>query len=135
MPYSSVTTGETLIKEKKLWSKGTRDYIYNINDALGRAAFLRKDYPAAGDYLLKAADTSGDAALAKLWAKPLARASSFERRQKEVVLIFLERCKAFGSKPQLNEWISVIKNGGTPEFGTNIRSKDPVPSQPDGNLH
>jgi len=37
----------------------TSQNIYNINDALGRAAFLKKDYLTAGDYLLKAGETPG----------------------------------------------------------------------------
>lgn len=101
--------------------------VYNINDALGRAAFLRQDYTAASDYLLKAADTPGkDPVLSTygpdLW---LARALS-TAGYKDVVITFLERCKAFWSSPHLDDWISTLQNGGSPDFSHNIWSAEPV---------
>ena len=102
------------------------DEIFVVNDALGRAAFLRQDYMAAGDYLLKAADTPGSPALhtfgPDFW---LARAL-LQAGQRDVVLTFMERCKAFWPKPALDEWISVIKDGGSPKFAYHIRSNEPI---------
>ena len=100
---------------------------YNINDALGRAAFLRKDYAAASDHLLRAADTPGkDPALSTfgpdLWlARALATAG-----YKDVVVIFLERCKAFWSSPRMDGWISSLQNGESPDFSHNIWSAEPI---------
>jgi hypothetical protein len=102
---------------------------YDINDALGRAAFLRKNYPAACDLLLKAADTKGDPALRSfgpdLW---LARAL-LQAGYKDFVLTFLQRCKVFWDPPRLDDWISLLQSGGTPDFGMNIFSKNPATSQ------
>jgi hypothetical protein len=100
--------------------------IYNINDALGRAAFLRKDYATASDYLLRMADTSGDPALRTfgpdLWLAQALATTGY----KDVVVTFLERSKAFWSGPHVDEWISVLHNGGSPDFSHNIWSAEPV---------
>jgi hypothetical protein len=101
--------------------------VYGVNDALGRAAFLRQDYAAASDYLLKAADTPGkDPALSTfgpdMW---LARALS-EAGYKDVVITFLERCKAFWPGPHVDEWIAALRDGRSPNFSHNIWSAQPV---------
>jgi hypothetical protein len=101
--------------------------VYNINDALGRAAFLRQDYAGASDYLLKAADTPGkDPALSTfgpdLW---LARAL-LKAGYKDVVITFLERCKAFWPSPHIDEWVSALQDGRSPDFSHNIWSAEPV---------
>ncbi len=112
-----------LAKKKRPLVKGN---VFYINDALGRAAVLRKDYLAASDYLLKAADIpEGDPALRSfgpdLW---LARAL-LTAGYKDVVLTFLERCKSFWAAPRLGEWISVLQSGGTPDLSRNIYSQEP----------
>lgn len=123
--------GDLLVAKKKpLPISVVSENIYDINDALGRAAFLRKDYPAACDYLLKAADTPGKhpALLSfgpDLW---LARAL-LAQGYKDVVLTFLQRCKAFWSPPRLDEWISVLESGGVPDFRQNIFSNEPMLSR------
>jgi hypothetical protein len=120
-------TQEALGAKKKLPASAIGRNVYDINDALGRAAFLKKDYLSACDYLLKAADTPGrDPALITfgpdLWlAQALLKAG-----YRDAVLTFLERCKAFWSRPRLDEWISVLQNGGSPDFGPNIFSKNPI---------
>lgn len=125
------SAGDLLVAKKKPPRISTvSKNIYNINDALGRAAFLRKDYPAACDYLLKAADTPGKSpALLSfgpdLW---LARAL-LAQGYKDVVLTFLQQCKAFWSPPRLDEWISVLESGGVPDFRQNIFSNDPILSR------
>jgi hypothetical protein len=103
--------------------------IYNINDALGRAAFLTKDYLSAGDYLLKAADTPGKDPVLRTFGPDLwlARALS-SAGYKDVVVTFLERCKVFWPGPHLDEWISTLQNGGSPDFSHNIWSAGPAPS-------
>ncbi len=104
--------------------------VYNINDSLGRAAFLAKDYTAAGDYLLKAADTPGEDPALRTFGPDLWLARALLGvGYKDVVLTFLERCKVFWPKPQLDEWISVIQSGGTPDLSHNIFSAEPVLSR------
>lgn len=101
--------------------------IYNINDALGRAAFLSKDYLAAGDYLLKAADTPGKDSVLTTFGPDLWLARALLRvGQKDVVLTFLQRIRNFWSKPRLDEWIAVLETGGSPDLWPNVRSTDPV---------
>jgi hypothetical protein len=127
-----VLSTENAFGAKKKWlplSTHSRN-VYDINDALGREAFLRKDYFAAGDYLLKAADGPGkDPSLITfgpdLWLANALTAAGF----KDVVLTFLGRCKAFWPNPRLDEWISVLQNGGSPNFSKNIFSKDPILSR------
>src|SRR5260370_30354298 len=114
-------------KKKKVSNSMISRNVFDINDALGRAALLRKDYLAAGDYLLKAADVpGGDPALRSfgpdLWlARALLRAG-----YKDFVLTFLKRCKAFWSPARLDEWIATLQGGGSPDFSQNIFSQDPI---------
>ncbi|MBV8552110.1 MAG: hypothetical protein JOY54_12480 [Acidobacteriaceae bacterium] len=113
-------------KKQAHFSLISRD-AYNINDALGRAAFLRKDYLAACDYLLKAADTPGRNAVLRSFGPDLWLARALlTAGYKDVVLIFQERCKAFWSIQRLDQWISILQSGGSPDFRMNIFSDEPV---------
>jgi tetratricopeptide (TPR) repeat protein len=97
--------------------------IYDINDALGRAAFARGDLKAAREYLLKAADippgTPGADTLCcagpNLWlAKSLLGVG-----ERDVVLKFLEACKQFWTQSadhRLDQWIAAIRNGESPDL-------------------
>lgn len=101
--------------------------FYNINDALGRAAFLRKDYLTACDYLLKAADTPGkDPTLRSFGPDVWLARALLTAGYKDAVLAFLERCKAFWDNPILNQWITVLKDGGTPDLSKKVYSHDPI---------
>jgi hypothetical protein len=97
--------------------------VYDINDALGRAAFVRGDFKTAGEYLLKAADfpagTPGATTLCcegpNLW---LAK-SLLDAGQREVVLKFLEACRQFWTQPaeqRLDQWIAATRGGGSPDL-------------------
>ncbi len=100
---------------------------YDINDALGRAALLRKDYLAAGDYLLKAADTPAPSPAMRTFGPDLWLARALLKAgYKDVVRLFLERCKVFWSPERVDEWISTLQSGGSPDFGQNIFSQDPI---------
>ena len=126
MLAAEVQDAEDSLVAKNIQPSMKGSNIYDINDALGRAAFLRQDYLAAGDYLLKAANTPGSPVLRSfgpdLW---LAR-GLLQAGYKDVVLTFLERCKAFWPKPVLDKWISVLQDGGSPNFSLNIRSDEPI---------
>ena len=111
-------------KNKRIPSAGRS--IYDINDALGRAAFLRKDYLEASDDLLQAADTSGDPALKTLGPDLWLARALLSAGYKDVVLTFLERCKSFWPKPQLDQWIEILKSGGSPDLSHNIYSAEPA---------
>jgi hypothetical protein len=97
--------------------------VYDINDALGREAFVRGDFKTAGEYLLKAADipagTPGATTLRcagpNLW---LAK-SLLDAGYREVVLKFLEECRQFWTQPaegQLEQWIAAIRSGASPDL-------------------
>jgi hypothetical protein len=103
--------------------------IYEINDALGRAAFLRKEYQAAGDYLLKAADTPGSPVLGSFGPDMWLAQSLLIAGEKDVVLTFLERCKAFWKNPKLDQWIAALQEGKSPDLRPNIYSSQTLPSR------
>ena len=117
---------QRMIDDMKLKHEDIRYYarnVYDINDALGRAAFVRGDFQAASDYLLKAADIPAGApgvttlccAGPNLW---LAK-SLLDAGYREVVLKFLEACKQFWTQPaerRLDQWIAAIRGGGSPDL-------------------
>jgi hypothetical protein len=113
--------------EKRLPASVKSRNIYNINDALGRAAFLARNYIGAGDYLLKAADTPGTDPSLRTFGPDLWLARVLLNvGYKEVVLAFLERCRMFWDSSKLDNWILTIQEGQPADFGPNIFSKDPI---------
>jgi hypothetical protein len=101
--------------------------IYNINDALGRSAFKRKDYLTAGDYLLKAAETPGSGLLSTFGPDLWLAQSLLDVGQRDVVLTFLQRCKNFWPSPKLDKWITEAQNGQTPDLHSNVNSTSAFP--------
>ncbi len=100
---------------------------YNINDAFGRAAFLRKDYLAAGDYLLKAGETPGKFPALRSFGPDMWLAQALLKTgHKDFVLTFLESCKGFWDTPSLNQWIAVLRDGGEPDLRKQVFSKEPI---------
>ena len=73
--------GDALVAKKKPLSISViSKNVYNINDALGRAAYLRKDYPAACDYLLRARILKEKIQRCSVLGQTLASASSLDCR-------------------------------------------------------
>jgi hypothetical protein len=123
---SKATDLQSMIDDMKSKHEDIRYYarnVYDINDALGRAAFVRGDFKKASEYLLKAADipagTVGATTLCcagpNLW---LAK-SLLDSGYRPVVLKFLEACKQFWTQPadgHLDQWIAAIRRGETPDM-------------------
>lgn len=97
--------------------------LYQINDALGRAAFLSGDYKSASDYLQKAAEPpSGSVGTVRLdvfgpnlWlAQQLLHVG-----KRDVVLKFLVTCRErFWTHDtwNLDKWIAAVQQGDSPDF-------------------
>ncbi len=123
---SRATDLQTMVEDMQSKHEDVRYYarnVYDINDAMGRAAFARGDLKAAGEYLLKAAEippgTPGADTLCcagpNLW---LAK-SLLDAGQRDVVLKFLEECKQFWTQSvdhRLDQWIAAIRNGESPDL-------------------
>jgi hypothetical protein len=101
-------------------------YLYAMNDARGRAAFVAGDYETAGDFLQKAADSAAA-------VEPTVRLDYFGPNfwlagqllhvgKREVVLQFLQTVRQkiwTHDADNLDGWITDMRLGKTPEFRPN----------------
>jgi hypothetical protein len=42
-------------------------------------------------------------------------------QRRTAVIEYLKLCKKFWKRPKIDAWITTIENGGTPDFGANLR--------------
>ena len=123
---AKATELQLMIDDMKWKHEDIRYYarnVYDINDALGRAAFVRGDFKVASDYLLKAADipagTPGAATLCCAGPNLSLAKSLLDIGYREVVVKFLEACKQFWTQPadgNLDHWIAAIRGGESPDL-------------------
>jgi hypothetical protein len=93
------------------------DSIHTGNIVLGLVALSRdSDVAAAKQYLLLA-ETKGSPILDR-WGPNLALAKALiDRGEREAVLEYFQSCQTFVTKnPKLNDWIAMLKGGGTPDL-------------------
>jgi len=94
------------------------DSIHIGNNVLGLVALNRDgDVATAKTNLLAAAKTKGSKILAR-WGPTLALAKALlDKGEKEVVLEYFQECKSFVTQnPKLDDWIAMLKGGGTPDL-------------------
>lgn len=104
--------------------------LYNINDALGRAALLRQDYLSACDYLLKASEAGGgDPAMTTFGPDFWLAQALLNKGYRDVVELFLRQCQAFWTRDVLTQYIETLERGGTPDFTKNIFSNQPIKAE------
>lgn len=108
-------------------SKGhERDGYYGIafhkgHILLGHIALDKGDVTGAADHLMSAADIHGGITIEDYGPDTSLAKALLVKGSKTVVINYLEACRTFwpGGKDKLAMWIKVIRNGGTPEFGSN----------------
>jgi len=108
--------------------------LHHGNLLRGRAALRRGDAKVAGDFLLEAAKTPGSPQLNTFGPNMLLAKELLEAGEREVVLEYLEDCKAFwnacenvatadGAMPPaaaLDAWADAVREGRVPDFGPNL---------------
>lgn len=112
------------------WFYGNAFYYGHL--ALGEVAFLRGDTDTACRALLTAASTPGSPQLNSFGPNMRLAKLLLEAGHDSVVVEFLEKCRSFWTQPavgrsgtvgaheHLDEWIRIIRSGGTPDFGPNL---------------
>lgn len=118
--------GEQLLDETRAmvregWDTGNQ--IFHGNLILGQVALHRGDTAAAAQYLLAAGATQGSPQLNSFGPNMvLARDLLDAGVGREQVVEFLELCTKFWKmdRGQLRQWIVLVKNGVTPDFGHSI---------------
>jgi hypothetical protein len=103
------------------WNYGNA--IYFGNWVLGRIALQQGDATQAGEYLLRAAATPGSPQLNSFGPNMMLAQELLEKGQTAVVLQYFDLCAKFWKleKGKLAAWTAVIKGGGVPDFGANLR--------------
>jgi hypothetical protein len=103
------------------WNYGNAIFYGNL--VLGRVSVKRKDFAAAGRYLLAAGATPGSPQLDSFGPNMSLAKELVENGHADVVLRYLGICRKFwqSDNGRLDEWGAAIREGRTPEFGSNLR--------------
>jgi len=104
----------------KNWNYGNA--IHSGNIILGRLELRLGNIEKAKDYLIQAGKTPGSPQLDSFGPNLILAKELLEKGEREVVLEYLKLCTNFwknGSK-YIENWVSIIKEGKTPDFGTNL---------------
>ncbi|CAF1171692.1 unnamed protein product [Didymodactylos carnosus] len=104
---------------------GYNSAVFKGNIFNGLVAFRRdKDVATAKRFLLAAgkiaADLGGSPTLNSFGPNMSLAKDLLEVREQETVLKYFNYCRKFWKKNILDEWTSVVKNGGIPDFGANL---------------
>jgi tetratricopeptide (TPR) repeat protein len=107
-------------KFKNSWNYGNA--IHKGNEILGLVAFQHDDIPGAKKYLLASGDTPGSPQLNSFGPNMSLAKALFEKGEVDTVVVYLESCKKFWKMggTQLQNWIVLVKGGGTPDFSANL---------------
>jgi hypothetical protein len=105
---------ECELKHALGWMRGNA--IYQGNTWLGRAALRRGDVAEAKSRLLAAGRTCGSPQLDSFGPEMALAQDLLERGERDVVLQFLELCRAFWRMDEgyLDTWSKMIREGGVP---------------------
>jgi tetratricopeptide (TPR) repeat protein len=104
---------------KKSWNLGNDIFFGNL--ILGRLALKAGDIEQAKHYLIEAGKTPGSPQLNSFGPNMTLAKELLEKGQKDVVLEFFDLCAKFWRyQPRLEQWISIVKQGGIPDFGANL---------------
>lgn len=96
--------------------------IYYGHTGIGRAALRRGDIAEAKRRLLAALEMSGSPQLSSFGPNMSLARELLELGEREVVLEFLERCRAMWKLhgDQLDTWKVIVQDGRIPDFGANL---------------
>jgi len=105
---------------KTNWNYGNA--LHKGNIILGRVALQRGDISVAKQHLLAAGDISGSPQLDSFGPNMTLAKELLEKGERDSVLAYLQSCEGFWKMgtTQLQDWIAVVKAGGTPDFGANL---------------
>ena len=88
---------------------------------LGQVALLKGDVERAVQHLLRAGHTPGSPQLGSFGPSMKLALALLEKDRKKAVIEYLNLCGKFWKKARTDAWIRVIEEGGTPDFGPNLR--------------
>ena len=104
--------------------------VYNINDALGRSAFLRQDFLSASDYLIRASEVDGGSPAMTTFGPDMWLAQArLKAGYRDVVKVYFMQCRTFWTKDILGQYIDELERGGTPDLSKNVFSNAPIKSR------
>jgi tetratricopeptide (TPR) repeat protein len=109
------------VKEGKSgWNDGNETHYANI--VLGRVALRRGDIVGAKQHLLAAGETTGSPNLNSFGPNMALAKELLEKGERDTVITYLQSCAKFWKMggAELQNWIAMIKRGGTPDFGANL---------------
>jgi tetratricopeptide (TPR) repeat protein len=97
--------------------------INAAHNVYGRLALLADDIEGAKRHLLASAETPGSMRLNNYGPNLRLAQLLAVRGQRETVIEFLNACSVFwvAGRGEIEEWIRVLKDGDTPDFGGNLR--------------
>ncbi len=87
---------------------------------LGRVALKGGDVEQAKAQLLRGGRTPGGGSLTSFGPNMSLAKELAERGERDTVVAYLELCRSFWPKPQLNTWIQTLREGKVPNFGANL---------------
>lgn len=98
------------------------DAIHWGNLVLGRVALRQGNIEEANTRLLAAGNTPGSPVLSSFGPNMVLAKELLEKQQTEVVLQYFDECEKFwtGKKSTLTEWKETVRQGGIPNFGSNL---------------
>ncbi len=103
------------------WDAGNK--VNRGNTILGLLALRAGHVPEAREFLLASARTKGSPQLGSFGPSMALAQKLLQKGERKAVLQYLDLCGHFwtmGTK-RLKKWTSTIKDGGTPDFGPNLR--------------
>src|SRR5260370_2543586 len=97
--------------------------IHDGDTVLGRLALRQGDVKNAGRLLLEAGRTPGSTQLNSFGPDMTLARDLLEKGEREVVLQYLTLCGHFwtAGAQRLQAWSKTVRQGGIPEFGSNLR--------------
>ncbi len=103
------------------WYAGNLAYWIPLSNGL--LAVHDGDWKAAGEFLLKAAETPGSPQLNSFGPSMILADLLLKHGDREIVLAFLEKTRKFWSSrsQKADAWSKEIREGRNPDFGANLR--------------
>ena len=110
-----------LPKVKENWNYG--DAVQECNIVLGRVAVIDGDLDTARGCLLGAGYSPGSPVMNTMGPDMTLARDLLAKGDRKIVIQYLDLCRNFWNTNHglIDQWTLQIKNGQTPDFGTNIR--------------
>lgn len=112
---------EMALEHRDDWNYGNAIFFGNF--VLGRIALKQGDLAQAEQYLLASAATPGSPQLGSFGPNMTLAKELLDKGKKDVVLQYFQACKKFWRHDfgKLDQWIAIVRGGGMPDFGANLR--------------